>query len=60
MATKTEIRKEIEQLRNVASQMSHVCFNLSQNEKFEPREREIMRGLYKNYDAIKRCERRLQ
>jgi hypothetical protein len=55
-ATKLNLRLELDQRRVIGSQMSNLCFNLSQDAKIEERHRNTMRELYKQWDAIKRAE----
>ncbi len=56
-ATKQELRNEILLRHRIGDQMSNVCFNWSQNEtRFSQHEREMMRELYRAWDAIKRAE----
>lgn len=63
-ATKAELRQEIAKLRHIGRQMSNVMFNLAQQvipdypaDKRAVHQREIFKGLYKQWDEIKRAER---
>ena len=57
-ATKAQLRAEIAELRSVGSQMSNLCFNLSQaNWQLEPHDRVLMGELYRKWDQIKRMEK---
>src|SRR6185312_12478083 len=52
------LREEIRQLRWIGRQMSNLCFNLSQRpgEPLSQRNAEVMRELYRQWDAIRRTE----
>lgn len=56
-ATKEKLREEICELRHVGVQMSNVCFNLAQGQVNI--NRELLDQLRRQWDAIKRSEKRL-
>lgn len=62
-ATKADLRREIQELREIGGQMSNICFNLGQNAVYEDlgkmvtgRDLVSLRELQQQWDAIKRAE----
>jgi hypothetical protein len=55
-ALKSELRREINNLRRIGEQMSNVCFNLAQDRNIEARHRVTMDELRRKWDDIKRAE----
>lgn len=55
-ATKSQLRKEIHDLRLVGQQMSNLCFNLSRDDSIAEHYRDLMDECYKEWDSIERSE----
>lgn len=57
-ATKTELRDEIEKLRNIGNQMSNLCYNLAQSSEQTLDNRSVMDQCRRAWDGIPRSETR--
>ncbi len=55
-ATKSDLRKEICELRITGNQMANLCFKLAQDPRLPERYRTMMDELCKQWDGIKRRE----
>jgi hypothetical protein len=57
-ASKEALRKEATDRRSIGSQMSNLCYNLSQGQKqLTDHDRETMARLVREWDAIPRAEK---
>lgn len=57
MTTKAEMETEIQKLRNVGSQMSNACFNLSQSDNLHPADKKSLAELVRAWDSVRRSSR---
>lgn len=56
-ATKTELRQEIAELRNVGQQLANIALSWSKGKQvLDPDDRELLSVLRRDWDAIKRRE----
>lgn len=56
-ATKSELRREIAELRRAGFFLANAAFNLAQNEALEVHQRTSLHEAYRAWDAVKRAER---